>query len=97
MGPTHPPNSPSRSHATWRVSAFRRAPPPPALPRPNSWAQALEAGKAPKIYLQRTHEKTLNFATLSKLREYALDGAEADEVMTKLAKMREKLERSLES
>ena len=37
------------------------------------WLEAYEANCAPKIYLTKTHEKTLELVPLKVLREYALD------------------------
>ena len=37
------------------------------------WVEAHEANCAPKIYLTKTHEKTLELVPLKILREYALD------------------------
>jgi hypothetical protein len=37
------------------------------------WLEAYEANCAPKIYLTKTHEKTLELVPLKILREYALD------------------------
>ena len=42
------------------------------------WAQAYAFGKAPKLYLRATHEKTLDYVEFAVLRQYALDGKEAD-------------------
>jgi len=59
------------------------------------WAQAYNAGKAPKIFLQATHEKTLNYAPFEVLREFALDREEADTRLNKLNEEREKLNKLL--
>ena len=37
------------------------------------WLEAHEDGKAPRVYLKRTHEAALNTVPLNVLREYALD------------------------
>jgi len=37
------------------------------------WVEAYEANCAPKIYLTKTHEKTLELVPLKILRAYALD------------------------
>lgn len=37
------------------------------------WVEALKAGKAPKIILQSTHEKMLEYADLETLKDYALE------------------------
>lgn len=60
------------------------------------WAQAYEAGSAPKVFLRSTHLATLKIVPLELLREHALDAAEADaEVEADAAQiddMRERLE-----
>jgi len=38
------------------------------------WAEALEAGKAPRVILEATHERTLDYAPLATLKRYALPG-----------------------
>ena len=48
------------------------------------WAQAYNAGKAPKLFLRATHEKTLDYAPLDLLKIFAIDAAEAKAVMDKL-------------
>ncbi len=40
------------------------------------WKEALEAGKAPKVKLEATHEKTLEFIELETLKEYAIEHAD---------------------
>lgn len=57
------------------------------------WAQAYEFGKAPKLYLKATHEKTLDYVDFNILREYALDGSEADEEKGVLDEKRNQLEK----
>ena len=37
------------------------------------WHQAHEAGRAPRIYLRATHQKTLEIIPLSVLKQFALD------------------------
>jgi uncharacterized protein (DUF2237 family) len=37
------------------------------------WKEALDAGVAPRVILQATHAETLQFATFSELKQYALD------------------------
>ena len=37
------------------------------------WTEALEAGKAPKIYLRATHQKMLSMVQIEVLEKYALD------------------------
>lgn len=59
------------------------------------WVQAFQSGMAPKIYLQSTHEKTLDYVPLDILREYALDRKDADDVLDKLNKERSKLNKLL--
>jgi len=60
------------------------------------WAQAYQAGKAPRIYLQATHEKTLTHVPLGILKEYAIDLREADKILSDLDEQRSKLEKLLE-
>lgn len=55
------------------------------------WVQAYQDGYAPKLYLQSTHEKTLTYVPLEVLREYAIDGDDADEKLKKLNEQRDKL------
>ena len=55
------------------------------------WAQALQANKAPKVFLRSTHEKTLNYVAFDHLRLYAIDGEEADSALDDLNKQRSKL------
>mmetsp|Transcript_36932 Transcript_36932/g.56724 ORF Transcript_36932/g.56724 Transcript_36932/m.56724 type:complete len:83 (+) Transcript_36932:235-483(+) len=59
------------------------------------WVQAFQAGKAPKLYLRSTHERTLNFVPYEVLRSFALDQAEADAASSKLKKDREMLKRMM--
>lgn len=37
------------------------------------WQEAFDAGKAPHVYLRRTHEKCLDHVSLSNLKSMALD------------------------
>lgn len=37
------------------------------------WQEALEAGKAPQLYLQATHESALEVLSLENLKKYAID------------------------
>ncbi len=37
------------------------------------WQEALEAGKAPQLYLQATHESALEVLSLEDLKKYAID------------------------
>mmetsp|Transcript_16391 Transcript_16391/g.39220 ORF Transcript_16391/g.39220 Transcript_16391/m.39220 type:complete len:212 (+) Transcript_16391:63-698(+) len=55
------------------------------------WAQAYNAGKAPQLFLQSTHEKTLDFIPIDVLRAFAIDADEADAVMNKLNLQRNEL------
>lgn len=57
------------------------------------WAQAYQFGKAPKLYLKATHEKTLDYVDFTVLREFALDGNEADEEKEVLDEKRDRLEK----
>mmetsp|Transcript_12945 Transcript_12945/g.32660 ORF Transcript_12945/g.32660 Transcript_12945/m.32660 type:complete len:214 (-) Transcript_12945:216-857(-) len=57
------------------------------------WAQAYQFGKAPKLYLRATHEKTLDYVDFKILREFALDGTEADEEKGALDEKRDQLEK----
>ena len=59
------------------------------------WAQAYQAGKAPKIFLQATHEKTLDYVPFEVLREYAIDKDEADKRLEDLNEQRERLNKLL--
>eukprot|EP01083_Nonionella_stella_P073300 198116_1 len=59
------------------------------------WAQAYNAGKAPKLFLQSTHEKTLDYIPLNVLRMFAIDADEADTVMNKLNLQRSQLDELL--
>ena len=57
------------------------------------WAQAYQFGKAPKLFLKATHEKTLDYVEFDVLREYALDGEAADQEKGALDKQRDQLEK----
>lgn len=59
------------------------------------WVQAYEAGKAPQVFLQATHEKTLDYAPFELLREYAIDKDAADEALDDLNEQRDKLNKLL--
>jgi uncharacterized protein (DUF2237 family) len=59
------------------------------------WAQAYSSGRAPKIFLQCCHEKTLDYVPFDILREYAVDQKESDERLQKLNEEREKLNKLL--
>jgi uncharacterized protein (DUF2237 family) len=56
------------------------------------WAQAYNAGKAPRLYLQATHEKTLDYIPLEILRLFAIDADEANAVLNKLTLQRNQLD-----
>ena len=56
------------------------------------WAQAYNAGKAPKLFLKSTHEKTLDFIPLDVLKIFAIDADEANTVMKKLDLDRKQLD-----
>ncbi|KAL7527900.1 hypothetical protein ACHAWF_002352 [Thalassiosira exigua] len=56
------------------------------------WAQAYNAGKAPKLFLQATHEKTLDYIPLEVLKAFAIDQDEANAVMDKLNLQRSQLD-----
>ncbi len=38
------------------------------------WVEALEAGKAPRVVLESTHERTLEFVSLAALQQHAIPG-----------------------
>jgi len=38
------------------------------------WAEAAEAGKAPRVVLESTHERTLEIVSLSHLQQHAIPG-----------------------
>lgn len=38
------------------------------------WAEALEQGKAPRVVLESTHERTLQFVSLAALQQHAIPG-----------------------
>ncbi|MBL8747886.1 MAG: DUF2237 domain-containing protein [Planctomycetes bacterium] len=38
------------------------------------WAQALEEGRAPRVVLESTHERTLEFVDLADLKRHAIPG-----------------------
>ena len=56
------------------------------------WAQAYNAGKAPKLFLQSTHEKTLDYIPLGVLKVFAIDADEANAVIDKLNLQRNHLD-----
>jgi hypothetical protein len=60
------------------------------------WGQAYEAGKAPRLFLQATHEKTLDYVDFDILRLFALDQQEADKALENLNEQRERLNKLLE-
>jgi uncharacterized protein (DUF2237 family) len=59
------------------------------------WVQAYQAGVAPQVYLQSTHEKTLTYAPFDVLRDYAIDKDAADEALNDLNAQRDRLKRLL--
>lgn len=59
------------------------------------WTEAYNAGKAPKLFLRATHEKTLDYVPFHVLREYALDKEEADKALEVLNEQRSKLDKLL--
>jgi hypothetical protein len=59
------------------------------------WKQALEAGRAPRLYLERTHEKTLQYATLDQLLAHAVDREDALKAIASLDEMRRQLARTV--
>ena len=59
------------------------------------WVQAYEAGMAPKIFLQATHEKTLTYVSFEVLRQFAIDQEEADRRLDDLNEKRQRLNRLL--
>jgi uncharacterized protein len=38
------------------------------------WKEALDAGLAPKVFLESTHQKALEFVTLAQLKAHSADG-----------------------
>ena len=60
------------------------------------WVQAYNAGKAPQLILQATHEKTLDYAPLDVLRIFAIDGGEANAVIGELNDQRNRLEKMMD-
>lgn len=59
------------------------------------WVQAYQAGKAPQVLLESTHEKTLSYAPLDILRQYAIDKDSSDDILENLNKQRERLNKLL--
>lgn len=55
------------------------------------WAQAHNAGMAPKLFLQATHEKTLDYAPIEVLKNFAVDKEEAEKILKDLDDKREQL------
>jgi hypothetical protein len=51
---------------------------------------------APKVFLQATHQKTLDYVPYEILRGYAVDGPEADASLARLNDQRSKLDKLLE-
>lgn len=60
------------------------------------WVQAYEAGMAPQVYLQSTHEKTLNYVPFDLLRDFAIDKEVADDALQALNQQRDKLRKLME-
>jgi uncharacterized protein (DUF2237 family) len=60
------------------------------------WAQAYNAGKAPRLFLQSTHQKTLDHVPLDVLRIFAIDSGEAEDVLGELKDRRSRLNKILE-
>jgi uncharacterized protein (DUF2237 family) len=58
------------------------------------WVQAYQAGRAPPLYLEGTHEKTLQHVDLETLMNYAVDADTAQVEIGRLDEMRAKLEKS---
>lgn len=58
------------------------------------WAQARDAGFAPRVYLRATHEKTLDVVALDELKTYALDLAEVEADLARVDGMREAMMRA---
>jgi uncharacterized protein (DUF2237 family) len=59
------------------------------------WVHAYNAGMAPKLFLQATHEKTLSYVPFEILREYAIDQEEADRRLAELNEKRKRLNKLL--
>lgn len=59
------------------------------------WVQAYQAGKAPRLYLQATHEKTLTYVPYEILRQYAIDADQADQRLNELNEQRSRLNKLL--
>jgi uncharacterized protein len=59
------------------------------------WVQAFQAGMAPKLFLQATHEKTLDYVSFDVLRQYAIDKDEADVIVKALNEQRDRLNKLL--
>ena len=56
------------------------------------WAQAYNAGKAPRLFLKSTHEKTLDFVPLEVMKIFAIDGDEARLIEKELNSHRSQLD-----
>lgn len=59
------------------------------------WVQAFQNNKAPKLFLQATHEKTLSHVEYDILRGYALDAEVADAALDDLNQKRDNLNKLL--
>mmetsp|Transcript_23168 Transcript_23168/g.47000 ORF Transcript_23168/g.47000 Transcript_23168/m.47000 type:complete len:207 (-) Transcript_23168:142-762(-) len=60
------------------------------------WAQAYNAGMAPQLFLQATHEKTLDYVPFNILNQFAIDKEEAGQVLDKLNEDRLRLDKLME-
>ena len=56
------------------------------------YAQAVQAGKQPKVHLARTHERTLDHVPLEVLLENGVDAAEAKAQLESVDEQRQALE-----
>jgi len=59
------------------------------------WQQAFVNGYAPKVFLRRTHEATLNYCKLEDLKKLSLDLEEATAEVDRLEEMRNALAKSV--
>uniref|UniRef100_A0A7S2RNP5 DUF2237 domain-containing protein n=1 Tax=Eucampia antarctica TaxID=49252 RepID=A0A7S2RNP5_9STRA len=60
------------------------------------WAQAYNSGMAPKLFLQSTHEKTLDNVPLEVLMRYAIDKNEANLVLNNLNEQRNRFDKLIQ-
>ena len=56
------------------------------------YAQAVQAGKQPKVHLARTHERTLEYVPLDVLMDNGVDTAEAKARIASVDEQRAKIE-----